>query len=179
MRIAIDIDGVLANWNAAFARKIGARLPPEGPEHWNWPERFAAESPARAALVNREFAMSDETFWDELDPLEEDLDLRALTRDHQVFFITKRPAEPWMQELTAEWLYDYYNLQFPTVIVTQGAKQPILDALGVEVALDDYWGNLRTGDVLRTAPYNRHINWDRRASGVKEFFERFVKRCRR
>jgi hypothetical protein len=182
VRLAIDVDGVLADWNTGFlkalretsGRYLGPSLLPQSyflPPTWDWPEAlgYTPDEIARAWAHTRE-----EMFWWS--------DLRALPgagaflsrlsdvqnmEGWEVYFITSRGChEPngtgFIKQQTEEWLEDL-AVDCPTVIVRAQHKGDICAALRLDGLIDDKPSHLHEArracgagfrTWLRAAPYN-------------------------
>ena len=157
MVLAIDVDGVLADFNSTYVPHViqytGKDLfPPDydmrQPPCWDYPPVFG--------YTNEEYKTSFsaikevEEFWRWLQPepgAEEALKrLDYLSAEHDVFFVTNRAGKRVKQQ-TEEWLRDY-GMQYPTVIVAAD-KTPFLRALKIDVFVDDRV--ITANDTLRIA----------------------------
>lgn len=184
MRIGVDLDGVLSDWNAAFLCRLATvtgRYPeglPAGrfvPEVWDWPTRQTGYTPDE---VRQTWASvhADPYFWQTLDPLPGAVAfLDRLWRwtslqnwsggaSHEVYFLTKRDGLR-VKDQTEHWLAAHgYGGRVPTVCIVRGSKGDVAAACGLDAVVDDHVGNLEIiraakGDVdtvLYDAPYNRH-----------------------
>lgn len=159
MKIGIDIDGVLADfqpaYRAALIKATGKDLYPDAdynacypcwqhPQHWGYTN--ADNKAAWAIIADNEF------FWEHLEgyPNTEE----ALFNIHQniamryweVYFITDRPGK-WPKIQTERWLRGKNTLNMtnrdefrPTVLVT-GEKGQMANALKLDSYIDDKWEN--------------------------------------
>lgn len=157
MKIALDMDSVLCDWNEPFAQLLSAltgRTFERGigwPAVWDWPAAagFTKDDLARAWTFLRE----NPDWWFYLPPtpdasrLIEDGRLARLVNDHDVLVVTNRM--PLAKRATQLWLQRWCDVELPTVLMHAGDKGPLFDALDVEVAVDDKPSNLTTA---RTTP---------------------------
>ncbi len=155
-RIAIDIDGVLADYNHAMWRLLqacGADMRPfEGPDPdcWFWYEKYGAT----AEQVKEALGRQTPEWWGHLDPhkeltLEALRGLAELCRLHEVTFVTSRPCGR-----DAAWYWLDWNLNYndrlngpgPHVLVTPRKKHDALYAMDIDALVED---NLDTVLALR------------------------------
>jgi hypothetical protein len=181
MRLAVDCDGVLADWNTAFlhllqqtsGRYLGPILPfgrSHLPDTWDWPEALG--------YTKKEInAAWDETrkgcWWEYLAPLPGACDFLMRINDvanddpaWEVYFVTSRggrgrPAGD-IKRQTEEWL-DARGMACPTVIVRAAHKGDVCHALGLDALIDDKPSHLHAAlracgptfrAFLKAAPYN-------------------------
>lgn len=169
MRLAIDLDGVLCNFNQAFSKVLGkyskAVIPvdlPTFPSCWDWPLHYGV-NPEEEAKAWREVNVS-EIFWKDLQPMPTaEADLKALahvaSNDHEIYFLTMRGNGVNVKRQSEEWLWRY-RFHFPTVIPTYD-KATLARMLKVDVLLDDCPKVLEHAQQLRiprvygfAQPYN-------------------------
>lgn len=179
-KIALDIDGVLANFTDAYSKILtkitGQEYPPASdtfPPTWYW-DRASGVTKDQESVAWGQIIKSP-TFWSSLAPLPGAKEVARLVNKmsragHEVFFITNRPGHaPKFQ--TEKWLYDL-GVNYPTVIVAAD-KLPIIKALKLEFFIDDKAETIidvaNAGGVeftyLRVAPYNREFTYP---SNVRE-----------
>lgn len=181
MILGIDVDGVLANFNLAFAAivkqhtGIELNLPPQT---WNH-HLDAGVSPEQNGSIWAAI-WADPTFWVSLDPLpsaKETLQgLKALGAEHQVYFITSRPSRTAKAQIEI-WLMEH-GYPLPTVLVAQ-QKGLIAAGLGLDIILDDLPDNLFDAKAARPecqtimvrAPYNRWATQDPRIDAQVDMAE--------
>lgn len=147
MRILLDIDGVYAEFCAAFC-SVAASIGYEGeiittftqPE-WAFPFET---SPVWNEMKRRW------NWWTTLEPIVDEVDIDAtnrLIKDHDVYFITSRPRTKGVSvERQVELWLDGIGIDanHAIVIATKtGTKGVLADALDIDIALDDYIENLK------------------------------------
>ena len=161
MRVAFDLDGVLANLHDPFVRTarqlfpdidpaavrpadIGAS-PPDDREDPPVEESAPAESVPltrrQSDTVWRTLAAT-ENFWEGLQEIEEGTIRRlaalADERGWEILFITSRPrsAGRTVQRQSQRWL-EAKGFPLPSVYVVHGSRGKVADALALDVVVDD------------------------------------------
>jgi uncharacterized HAD superfamily protein len=147
MRLGIDIDGVLADFNTAFYNRLikvvgrnpfPANYQPTDPPCWEWPTAMGytyEEEMATWADV-----WDDAYFWqhlnDEQDASEtlQQIDKLSVIQGHEFYFITNRKGK-FVKQQTERWL-ESRGIYYPTVLIS-GNKIPIINALKLDAFLDD------------------------------------------
>lgn len=176
MRIGVDLDGCLANFESAAVPRIvevtGRDLFPHqfvkqcgeyGPPVWEWPDYYGYTKEEMTAVWGA--ITADNTFWLTLDELDGMRTLRLLwptLAAHEVYFITNRPgirakhqSELWLFShfLHAIWTQREAVTQmqreaWPTVLIS-AEKGKVASALRLDAYLDDKVENIQ--DVHREA----------------------------
>lgn len=174
MRLGIDVDGVLADFNTSFINRTisvtGVDLFPPRPFDipiWDYPQHYGyGAAQVEAAWEN---ICADPMFWAKL-PLYDwtQAFLRRLnTSTDDVYFITSRLGAGPKQQ-TEAWLQYYGGPIYPTVLIS-GAKGYCCKALQIDVYIDDRDKNVI--DVRTTSPATRVFLLDQpwnRTPGVTE-----------
>lgn len=160
MIVGIDVDGIVANFFAAYENLIvevsgkdlfPARYPVLLPPVWNWPQAWGYSEEVIGEAWR--YIKSSPTFWTELTPLPYAREfLEHLDKsDHEVYFITDRPGlAPQMQ--TQLWLSDH-GFFGPNVIISRKGKGAVAAALSLDVYIDDKGENIL--DVVQKSPSTR------------------------
>lgn len=159
MRIGFDVDGVLADFNTGFIKRVihvtGVDLFPPRPfdiPMWDYPQHYGyTEAQVNAVWEN---IKADATFWRRLPeyPGTESFlfgTIESLDREgNDVYFITSRPGiaakkqtENWIRAAGLNWME-------PTVLISS-AKGLCAHALRLDIYVDDRWENCL--DVVATS----------------------------
>jgi hypothetical protein len=161
MRIAFDLDGVLADLRAPFLREARRLFPDLEPavapvaaspdEPAGAPGDEAAGDPASPpglSLTRRQADQvwraigSTENFWETLEEIESgaiaELARLAEHRRWEVLFITSRPtsAGRTVQRQSQRWL-DRHGFTHPSAYVVRGSRGRLAEALHLDVVVDD------------------------------------------
>ena len=161
MRIAFDIDGVLADFAGAYGT-IAHRLRRRGPATsvLGLSEAALPVYPASSGMERRIWReiQSTENFWATLDPIEPNviasIHERAVRYRWDTFFVTLRPATAGdtVQRQTQRWLVEQ-GFALPAVIVHRGPRGPLAAALELDFLVDDTVEHcVDVLDVSRTRP---------------------------
>lgn len=179
MRIGVDIDGVLADFNNALIHRVievtDKDLFPVRPfdiPTWNYPEHYGYSAAEVSAVW--EDIKADSNFWYDLVDYPQTAALLAELTDAEadgaeVYFITARPGTR-VKEQTEEWLHDMGF--FEATVLISSAKGLCARALNLTHYIDDRWENVvdvkqynpSTEVYLLTQPWN--VNNDAGAQGV-------------
>jgi 5'(3')-deoxyribonucleotidase len=149
MKVALDIDGVLADFISPFVQileaRSGAAVDIESvtdPNFANYP--YLSRELIRECIME---VSDDPRFWRGLAPLPaaaewEALDL--LSREDRLVFVTHRYEREHysIHDVTCEWLREH-GVTEPVVYFTQNAKSALVDQLGVKLFVDDRHENCR------------------------------------
>jgi hypothetical protein len=162
MRVAFDLDGVLADLHTAYAEAavklfpeldrssieradVGASPPEPAQES---PEAAPQDVAAPVAVSRRQSGAiwnhltAIENFWEQLDEIETGAIARlaavADERRWDVLFITSRPSSSGstVQRQSQRWL-QAKGFVLPSVYVVHGNRGRVADALGLDVVVDD------------------------------------------
>lgn len=174
LRVGLDIDGVLANFNAPFIELIhkfsGVQLPKASstyPNRWNY-EEDAGMTKSRSNEM-WEYIKQSEDFWETIPPYSYTndvllgfLDLESY-EDVAVYFVTNRMGRKVKQQ-TEAWLVDNGYVA-PTVIIARN-KGLVAEALNLTHYIDDKPENCvdvvkhspRTKIYMLAQPWNTNIS---------------------
>lgn len=163
MKIGCDVDGVLANFNEAFATRLHAVtgrdvLPKEDQfPVWHWPQQHGYTD----AEVEQTWAsvFADPRFWLLLPPYPttENMLHRLSIRDamgDDIYFITNRSGIKAKQQ-TEQWLRHCGYQGRPTVLLS-GSKAALVDALSLDVYVDDFADNIASIWQHALSGFDRH-----------------------
>ena len=149
-KVGIDLDGVLCEFNHAYAKLLAQAhgkdlLPPDWPENrevfccWGWDTHYGYPLALQQKVYTEQIRQNPK-FWELLAPITgAGTVLKRLNRlsqdgDIDCYFITNRMGVNAKTQ-TEWWLYRHgFNL--PTVLLTAD-KVPIIRSLGLSVYLDD------------------------------------------
>jgi hypothetical protein len=150
MMIALDIDGVLADFVPPFVRVLEKRAG-NGPIDLRsiTDPNFSNHPFLSREIVNQCIleVSDDPTFWQGLEPLptpEHWRALNALSAQERLVFITHRYERKTydISRVTADWLQKH-GITRPVVYFTQNHKSALIGELGIEVFVDDRHENCR------------------------------------
>ncbi len=189
MKIAIDADGVLTDFNSGFCALADRLFPGRGiathiPQNWDDLGGLTrAEQGAVWSEIGRTF-----NFWLNLPSYPESLvaydDFVRGCCDfpHDLYVVTSRSpsAGDSLTGQTADWLLTHLMVA-PQVIVVKrkGHKRRLYEVLGIEYSIDDNfetftncYGLAGHRAFLLDRPWNQGEAWGRRVATLAEFFER-------
>lgn len=190
MRIGIDIDGVLANFNLAYIKllnEISGKNEPLDHQPTRW--HYEAELGFTANHVTEAWKRIEEseTFWHELEEIKENTDYlrdwgHTPATGEEVYFITARPGK-MVKLQTEDWLRsdgDWNSIWYLPTVLISSAKGLCAKALNLDIYIDDRTENIR--DVQETSPstraylinrsYNEGGDVLRRANTLSDVFKR-------
>jgi 5'(3')-deoxyribonucleotidase len=149
LRIGVDVDGVLADFNSSFIERVikvtGIDRFGKGyvPTTWNYPESVGYSSEEVSAVWGD--IKGDPYFWRNLPPYEHTGQVLTYLSHlqhvgHDVYFITARPGIVAKKQ-TEEWLQHKSRLQYlaapsPTVLISND-KGGCASVLSLDIYVDD------------------------------------------
>lgn len=166
MKIAIDIDGVLACFNSSFAeliiRESGENRFPKDwlqgikdnshfPPCWDYPEHFGYDKTWYKNHIWGKCVGENPKFWESLHPMSDVYQVlekfnRMADNGNEVYFITNRVGIKCKRQ-TERWLHQR-GMLYPCVLLSAD-KVPLLRYLGVNLFIDDKLETI--ADVARVA----------------------------
>ena len=188
MRVGIDMDGVLADFNTTFIDLIvqttGKNLFPPGPfdiPTWHYPEHYGYSRDEVKEVW--EVVKNSERFWFMLQPYDDAVDfIKQLDPEkHDIYFITNRvglnvkyQTESWLEFF--QFAMESNRIAMPTVLISEH-KGYAAAALNLDVYIDDKVENCEdvktwTKDCkvfMRARPWNHEIIGVARIGSLKEF----------
>ena len=142
LRLGFDIDGVLANFRAAF-RTTAAKLVRGDVEDYD-PDQSETDSPLSPNDVRRVWDHIAKTpnWWMEIDAYEPEQIARlyGLTRaaGWEVFFMTKRPPSAGDSvQFQTQWWIERFGFYLPSVLTVPGSRGDVANALRLDLIVDD------------------------------------------
>lgn len=160
MRIAFDLDGVLADFAAAYGAIARRLLPRPADGVLGLSAAGSQDGPVPVRVERRIWReiQSTENFWTTLDPIEPDtitsIHERAVRYRWDTFFVTQRPATAGdtVQRQTQRWLVEQ-GFPLPAVIAHRGPRGPLAAALELDFLVDDTVAHcVDVLDLSRTRP---------------------------
>lgn len=177
--LSIDLDGVLVNFRAGFAKlakaQFGIDIPSEA-KTWFWYRPFLTNE--QATVLFKTLA-TDPGFWAWLQEEPDAHAAKSLGRlskaaqaGHVVYFMTQRPKTCW--QATVDWLRAFgWTFGTPMVLlVGEEGKGSVCDGLDVTHAIDDRIEHVQsmadTGASVAcvTRPYNELFDWPYRVDSL-------------
>lgn len=140
LRVAFDVDGVLADFQTAF-RAVAARFTRRTTtEHWN-PESIRGLTSREVNRAWAEIARMPQ-WWLGLEPYEADeivrLYQKARERRWEVYFVTTRPPSAGeTTQFQTQWWLETHGFHLPAVITVPGSRGELANALRLDVLVDD------------------------------------------
>jgi hypothetical protein len=140
LRIGFDIDGVLANFRAAFRDAATQCLRREitGPDDPNSTQSLEQKDVKRVW----EYVAKTPNWWLQLQPYEPDQIARlySLTRGAgwEVFFLTNRPGSAGdTVQFQTQWWLERHGFYLPSVLTVPGSRGEIANGLRLDIVIDD------------------------------------------
>lgn len=161
MKIGIDLDGVLANFNDGFKRIIIQVTQKDlfGPNHiythWDWDIKAGYTLEERQASMD--VVDNSTTFWQDLQPHKHNIEAlnKALWEgnlgQHEIYFISSRFHGKLIKDQTETWL-EKQGIERPTVLLSD-RKGLMAYGLRLDCFIDDHVPNVL--DVLHHSPSTR------------------------
>jgi hypothetical protein len=142
LRVGIDIDGVLADFRAAFhaaASGLGLAYPPSQVGDADEADSVLSESAIKRAWKQVSEAHN---WWTTLSAFEpaEIARLYALSRQHkwEVFFLTRRPVTRGdTVQVQTQWWLEQHGFYLPAVVTVPGSRGELANALRLDFVVDD------------------------------------------
>jgi 5'(3')-deoxyribonucleotidase len=162
MKIGVDVDGVLADFNESFIRCVikvlgEDKFPPRPFDipTWNYPQHYGYTNEQTSKVW--EHIKASSTFWYHLNPYPwtEDVLRRLLplqNAGHDIYFITARPGL-FAKGQTEDWLLDY-GFDHATVLIT-AKKGFAARTLDLDTYIDDKPANCE--EVARVINTQRYV----------------------
>lgn len=154
MKYIMDMDGVLAEFNSAFAQQLGhAGIPvddPKWPALWDWPQQYVSDQHLAATWQR---VHESATFWESLPPYAWANEALLLLKEeeqrgNEVYFVTARQGNDAKGQ-TERWLTTQ-GFAHPTVLICTLHKEKlgIVTDLDADVIIDDRPEVLRQARLL-------------------------------
>ncbi len=150
----VDVDGVCADWVAAYRQLVKQMHGIDIPDatSWTWYEGYLTEA---QDAETRAYTQANPDWWLKLQPYENThlafaiLNQAAKHRVIDLYFITFRPGRG-LKATTEQWL-GWQGIDNPTVICSVHDKGHVAQGLGLDVFVDDKPENCR--DVMEACPH--------------------------
>ena len=144
LRLGFDIDGVLANFRAAFRATAASLVRGDVEEFDPDDDPEKGESPLSPDDVRRvwDHIAKTSNWWMEIDPYEPEQIARlyGLTRaaGWEVFFLTKRPPSAGDSvQFQTQWWIERFGFYLPSVLTVPGSRGDVANALRLDLIVDD------------------------------------------
>ena len=187
LKIGIDVDGVLADFNTNYRHELHKVSPVRFPEisdtfpnTWHWDKAAGLSSETIASAWDS--IKTSESFWAELPPYNgTEIFLFSLfvRPELDVYFITNRLGAG-VKHQTEEWL-TRYGYDSPTVLITAD-KGGAAKVLGLDFYIDDktencsdvYFASPSTKIYMLAQPWNIRIAGIPRIASVRDFYDNIL-----
>ena len=143
LRVAFDVDGVLADFRTAF-RAVSTRATPGGASGRQGGSAAPVETPLAPEDVKRvwDHIARTSNWWMELGAYEPEQIARlyGLTRaaGWEVFFLTKRPPSAGDSvQFQTQWWIERSGFYLPAVLTVPGSRGDVANALRLDLIVDD------------------------------------------
>lgn len=153
LRIGMDVDGVLANFRAAFHEAAGRCLRREIEE----PEDPKSPQSIQQKDVHRvwDWVAKATNWWMDLEAYEPDQIARlySVTRaaGWEVFFMTNRPPSAGDSvQFQTQWWIERQGFYLPTVLTIPGSRGEIANGLRLDIVIDDL--SMNCVDIVSASP---------------------------
>lgn len=140
LRIGLDLDGVLCDFNTALALELGIAIPYE-PPIWSWPQ-LVADGDHIKQVWDR--ITEEPEWWLSVPPYPSRDSVRSsldtlLRTGNVVYFITSRPNYRHVKKITESWIKQHLGVDTPTVLLAHSsmAKGYIAHGLRLTHFYDD------------------------------------------
>jgi hypothetical protein len=140
LRIGVDVDGVLADFRAAFhdAARQCLRRESDEPEDPKDPREMLRDDVKRVW----DWVAKRKNWWMELKPYEPDqierLYRATRARGWEVFFVTNRPPSAGdTVQFQTQWWIERYGFFLPAVLTVPGSRGDIANGLRLDLIVDD------------------------------------------
>ena len=156
LRIAFDVDGVLADFRTGF-RRAAARILRGTPPELGEVSSPSSNVPLAADEVRRvwDYIAKTPNWWMELEAYEPDQMARlygmARAGGWEVFFLTKRPPSAGDSvQFQTQWWIERCGFYLPSVLTVPGSRGDVANALRLDLLVDDQIINCV--DVVSASP---------------------------
>ncbi len=145
MKIIVDVDGVLAEFNHSFASELGLQVTQEWePTRWHWPDEMASPEAVKQAWES----VNDpkRSFWYGLPAYPETREalerFSVLSQSDDLYFVTSRSGDTAKCQ-TEDWLFTMGMVMDDiTVITVERGKAGIAHDIQADVVVEDRPENL-------------------------------------
>ena len=153
LRIGVDVDGVLANFRAAFhlAAQKCLRRDIDEPEDPKGSQALMEKDVSRVW----DWVAKTTNWWMDLEPYEPDQIARlysvARRGRWEVFFLTNRPASAGdTVQFQTQWWIERHGFYLPAVLTVPGSRGEIANGLRLDLVIDDL--SINCVEVVSSSP---------------------------